>query len=358
MYFSESIKRNDFVITTQFEACCPDDVFDAIKTANSFNGLVNGVVVSDELQFNSRIGPIAICHLLKDSGLDPIVHISCSGKTKRAIETFILTSWMMGIKNLCITSEKIVHRRGKTETSGHTDITALQLINLIQRMKEGKDFSGKAIKEKPAFIIGTFLDLEDRDTDSYKETIKQKITAGVEFVITSPLYNLSQVENLTKYIAESGVKVIAGIMPIESVETAKEINRSSHEKPIAPEIIERLEKAKNPLAEGLHIAAELIKHIKNKVNGIHLVTSKKYIPKILKLSSPIHLAPAIILKDEEDTQKLNQIFEGKLSIKDLEKAYIIRVLKNNRGNRCATAEVLGIHRNTLMRKCQEYNINI
>ena len=64
------------------------------------------------------------------------------------------------------------------------------------------------------------------------------------------------------------------------------------------------------------------------------------------------------MKEENDFQKLNQIFEGKLSIKELEKAYIIRVLKNNRGNRSAAAEVLGIHRNTLMRKCQEFEINI
>ena len=155
-----------------------------------------------------------------------------------------------------------------------------------------------------------------------------------------------------------GVKIIAGVMPVLSVEAARRVNHSQHEKPITSEIIERLGKAKNSIMEGIHIASELVKEIKNKVNGIHLVASEKIIPKVLKESSISQIPSLSLMKEENDFQKLNQIFEGKLSIKELEKAYIIRVLKNNRGNRSAAAEVLGIHRNTLMRKCQEFEINI
>ena len=357
MNFSESIKNNNFLVTTELESCCPDDVFDAIKCANSFVGLVNAIVVSDELQSHFKISSVAVSHLLKDSGIDPIIHLSCKGKNKKLIETFILTSWMMGIKNLCITSETIFDRKVKTEVSNPTEVTALQLIHLIHRLRKGKDFSNKKIKEKPNFTIGTFLDLSKNDIESYHETIRQKIKAGIEFIITTPLHSPSQIENLTKNIEESGVKIIAGILPTLSVEAAREVNRTNHKKPIAIETIERLEKAKNPEFEGIHIAAELIKQIKNKVSGIHLIASKKFIPKISKLSNTNYTPSMTILKEEKDIQKLSHIFEGKLSLKDLEKAYIIRVLKNNRGNRCTTAEVLGIHRNTLMRKCQEYNIN-
>ena len=109
---------------------------------------------------------------------------------------------------------------------------------------------------------------------------------------------------------------------------------------------------------GRKTAERMVLELKNKVSGIHLIASKKFIPKISKLSNTNYTPSMTILKEEKDIQKLSHIFEGKLSLKDLEKAYIIRVLKNNRGNRCSTAEVLGIHRNTLMRKCQEYNINI
>ena len=358
MQFSESIKRNDFLVTTHLESCCPDDAFDAIKTANFFSSFINGMLISDELQFNSKIGSIAICHLLKDSGIDPIVHIACSGKTKKLLEAFLMTSWMLGIKNLCITSEKVSIKKSKSETSETKEVNALQLINLIHRLKEGKDFSNKNIREKPSFTVGTLLNLENGNSESCGETIKQKIEAGIEFIITTPIYSIRQIENLIQYTEGKGVKIIAGVMPVLSVEAARRVNHSQHEKPITSEIIERLGKAKNSIMEGIHIASELVKEIKNKVNGIHLVASEKIIPKVLKESSISQIPSLSLMKEENDFQKLNQIFEGKLSIKELEKAYIIRVLKNNRGNRSAAAEVLGIHRNTLMRKCQEFEINI
>ena len=358
MKFSESIKNNEFLVTTHLESCCPDDAFDAIKTANSFNGLINGIVISDELQFNSKIGSIAICHLLKDCGIAPIVHIACSGKTKKFLEAFLLTSWMLGIKNVCITSEKVSFKKSKSELSEHNEINAPQLINLIHRLKEGKDFSNKNMREKPSFLIGTLLNLENSSTESLKEIIKEKIESKIEFIITTPVYSINQIENLIHYTKGTGIKIIAGIMPVLSVEAARRVNHSQHEKPITAEIIERLRESKNSILEGIHIASELIKEIKDKVDGIHLVASKKIIPKVLKQSSIKQIESLSHLKEDNGISKLNQIFEGNLSIMEMEKAYIIRVLKNNKGNKSAAAEVLGIHRNTLMRKCQEYNINI
>ncbi len=356
MKFSESIKNNEFLVTTHLESCCPDDAFDAIKTANSFSGFINGMVISDELQFDSKIGSIAICHLFKDCGIDPIVHISCNGKTRKFLEAFLLTSWMLGIKNVCITSEKISFKKNRSEQSEHKEINALQLINLIHRLKDGKDFLNKDMREKPAFLVGTLINLENGTSESLKEIIKQKIESGIEFIITTPVYSINQIENLIHYTKGSGVKIIAGIMPVFSVEAARRVNHSQHEKPVSAEIMERLRESKNSILEGIHIASELIKEIKDRVNGIHLVASKKIIPRVLKQSSINQIESLSHLKEDNNASKLNQIFEGNLSIMEMEKAYIIRVLKNNKGNKSAAAEVLGIHRNTLMRKCQEYNI--
>ena len=46
-----------------------------------------------------------------------------------------------------------------------------------------------------------------------------------------------------------------------------------------------------------------------------------------------------------------------LSLNDVEKSYIARVLEVAGGNQCEAARRLGIHRNTLRRKMQEYQLN-
>lgn len=45
------------------------------------------------------------------------------------------------------------------------------------------------------------------------------------------------------------------------------------------------------------------------------------------------------------------------AVSEFEKRYIHRVLENNRGNQSQSAKALGIHRNTLGRKMEEYKFS-
>lgn len=58
---------------------------------------------------------------------------------------------------------------------------------------------------------------------------------------------------------------------------------------------------------------------------------------------------------------IGQIVEHGISFEDarneFEKRFIKRVLEKYKGNRCRTAETLGIHRNTLSRKMEELGLN-
>ena len=46
------------------------------------------------------------------------------------------------------------------------------------------------------------------------------------------------------------------------------------------------------------------------------------------------------------------------AVREFQKAFILAVLKDQRGNQCKAAEKLGIHRNTLRRTIQELEIDI
>ncbi len=52
------------------------------------------------------------------------------------------------------------------------------------------------------------------------------------------------------------------------------------------------------------------------------------------------------------------IWEENLSLRELEKKHIIKVLEKTKGNMGEAAEILGIHRNTLRLKIKEYDIKI
>jgi len=45
------------------------------------------------------------------------------------------------------------------------------------------------------------------------------------------------------------------------------------------------------------------------------------------------------------------------AVTEFEKKFIKRVLEHSKGNQCRAAKVLGIHRNTLSRKIDEYHLD-
>ena len=65
------------------------------------------------------------------------------------------------------------------------------------------------------------------------------------------------------------------------------------------------------------------------------------------------------MKDQFDglvEHLLDKGFFMEEAVELLEKGMIGSAMKRTKGNRCAAAKLLGIHRNTLGRKCEEYQM--
>lgn len=65
------------------------------------------------------------------------------------------------------------------------------------------------------------------------------------------------------------------------------------------------------------------------------------------------------MKDQLDGLVTQMVEKGILfdeAVEEFEKRFIKRVLDRNNGNQSRTAQALGIHRNTLSRKIDEYKI--
>ncbi len=56
------------------------------------------------------------------------------------------------------------------------------------------------------------------------------------------------------------------------------------------------------------------------------------------------------------THLLDNGFFMEEAVELLEKELIARAMERTRGNRCAASKLLGIHRNTLQRKREQYNM--
>jgi methylenetetrahydrofolate reductase (NADPH) len=89
--------------------------------------------------------------------------------------------------------------------------------------------------------------------------------------------------------------ILAGIFLLKSAKNAEFLNRNVPGVSIPQHIIDRLAAAKDPLLEGMHIAAEQVKMASTLCQGVHMMAIKRedLIPQILDLAgiSPL-VAPS------------------------------------------------------------------
>ena len=115
--------------------------------------------------------------------------------------------------------------------------------------------------------------------------MRKKKEAGAGFIQTQMVMKK---ENLIEFCEKISnpleIPVIAGVFLLKSYKNALFINKYVPGASIPENILNRLKDAKDPLQEGINIAAEQAHDYINIANGIHLmaVKTEHLIPKILE----------------------------------------------------------------------------
>jgi len=115
MSLHELLKSGKFVVTAQIDPVKGVDVTEFLNSAELLRGKVDAVNVSDQQSAVMRLGSLAGCCLLKQKGIEPVLHMTCRDRNRIALQSDLLNAYVLGIENiLCLTGEDIdsgVHRQ-------------------------------------------------------------------------------------------------------------------------------------------------------------------------------------------------------------------------------------------------------
>ena len=116
---------------------------------------------------------------------------------------------------------------------------------------------------------------------------EKKKEAGAKFLQTQMIMDKKFLYSFCKDISEPiDIPVIAGVFLLKSYKNALFINKNVPGANIPNDILTRLENAKDPLEEGINIAAEQARDFMEISQGVHImaVKSEHLIPEILRRS--------------------------------------------------------------------------
>jgi methylenetetrahydrofolate reductase (NADPH) len=276
------LRAGKFAVTAELnppDSADPEDVFEAARPLGEVADALNA---TDASGANCHMSSIGICSLLTRAGYGTVYQISCRDRNRIAIQGDVLGAAAMGVRNvLCLTGDGV----GVGDQPGARpvfDFDSLSLLRTIRTMRdEGVFLSGRKITRPPRMFLGA---AENPCIEPYEwrpDRLAKKVDAGAEFVQTNYIFDMPLFEEFMTRVRDMGldqkVFILAGVGPLASAKAARWMRSNVPGIHIPDHVIERMEKAEKPGAEGKRICIELIQQIREikGVAGVHVMAYRR-----------------------------------------------------------------------------------
>jgi methylenetetrahydrofolate reductase (NADPH) len=296
MTLKEKIDTNRFIICGEVgpPRSCNGNVIR--KKAQYFKDVVDAVNITDNQTAMARLSSIASAKILLEEGLEPIIQMTCRDRNRIAIQSDLLGAAALGITNvLCLTGDYQTFG-DSPEAKGVYDLDSIQLVAAVAKLNDGYLLSGQKMKTVPEFTIGAAANPFAVPFEMRLIRLYKKVQAGAHFIQTQPVFDLELFTCWMERVVAMGlhkrVAILAGVMPVKSVTALLCMQADVPGVKINAEYIQRMETASDPKTEGVKIAVEIIRAIRDitGVRGIHImpVFWESIIPTVVSEAGLIH----------------------------------------------------------------------
>jgi len=284
----DALARGEFAVTAEVTPPRGADASRTLAAAASLKGLVHAVNVTDGSRAVMRMSSLAVCRLLLEQGIEPVLQMTCRDRNRLALQADLLGAHALGLRNvLCLTGDPL--RAGDQPGSRPVnELEAVRLLQLVQSFNAGQDpVQGELPDGGTDWYAAAAADPQSPSWSGLVSRVKRKHAAGARFLQTQMVMDS---EALKRFVHELtgplGLPVLAGVFLLKSAKNAAFINRVVPGANIPQAIIDRLAAAADPTSEGIAIAAEQVASYRTIAQGVHLMAIKaeERIPEILRLA--------------------------------------------------------------------------
>ena len=285
---AQALASGQFTLTAEVTPPRGGDVTRMLDAATALRPWVHAVNVTDGSRAVMRMSSLAVCRILLDHGIEPVLQITCRDRNRIALQAELLGAHALGIPNvLCLTGDPV--RAGdQPEARPVNDLESVRLLRLVTRLNAGEDpvVDGRPLPDGGIHLLsGAAADPHSPSWSGLASRVRRKWEAGARFMQTQMVMHPDALKRFVDEITGPlGLPVLAGVFLLKSARNAMFINRVVPGVTIPEELIDRLATASDPAAEGIAIAAEQVKHYSTIAQGVHLmaVKAEERIPEILE----------------------------------------------------------------------------
>ncbi|MFX4302438.1 bifunctional homocysteine S-methyltransferase/methylenetetrahydrofolate reductase [Alicyclobacillus tolerans] len=232
------------------------------------------LTLADNSLGSIRVSNLALAALLKQRGIEPLVHIACRDRNLIGQQSHLMGLYVLDIHHILLVTGDPSRFGDLPGATSVFDVSSTELTRMVKRLNGGIGFSGMSLEPASRFVIGTSFNPHVRNFDKAVERLRRKIEAGADYIMTQPVYDVKLIKRLAEVAKDLTVPMFVGVMPLVSARNAQYLH---HQVPgiQIPETILRLMDEAEPsqaLHVGMDIARELVNSVLEHFRGIYLVT--------------------------------------------------------------------------------------
>ena len=287
MEFREAVKSGRFLVTAEVGPGKGTDIKELLEDADLLGDKVDAINVTDLQSSVMRLGSMAVSHILADRGIEPVYQLTCRDRNRLALQSDLLSAWVLGIKNvLALTGDHPV-MGDHPEAMPVFDLDSVSLLKVIASLNNGQDLAGNELNGRPDFYPGAVVNPgADSGAGLEMQIIKleKKIEAGAEFIQTQGVFDLDVFEKFMKRVDRLGVPILGGVIMLKSAGMAKFMNKNVAGIAVPEAQIKAMAETEDKVKTSVKIASELIKGMKDMCRGVHIMAIgwEKKIPMVLE----------------------------------------------------------------------------
>jgi homocysteine S-methyltransferase len=222
----------------------------------------DAVLIAPPSSPRAQVSPTSLAVLVQQrvEDLEAILTVATWEKSVMSLQADLLGAYAFGVRHVICRTGVPPLLGDYPNTGGIWDVDSVGLMELLRGLNEGRDRHGIPLAYPTAFIVGARINPSAEDAEREVADVRRKVGAGVDFLITPPVFDLDALERLVEAAGvPASLPLLAGIMPLRD---AKHAEFLQHEVPgltIPDALLERMWLAgRRAPSVGREIARELI----------------------------------------------------------------------------------------------------
>jgi methylenetetrahydrofolate reductase (NADPH) len=287
----DKLAAKRFVITAEITPPVSASRDELLAKALPLKGLADAVNVTDGAGARPHLGAVTAAAMLVERGIEPILQLTCRDRNRIALQSDLLGAAASGVHNLLALRGDDPSAGDQPDAKAVFDLDPRQLLDTARRLRDAGELpSGRKISGHADFFLGAADNPIDPPPGWQPKALQAKLDAGAQFVQTQFCMDAGVVRRYAARLAEHGLadkfSLLIGIAPLRSAKSARWITEKLFGAIIPEAIVERLERAGDPAAEGRRICIDLVAELAEvpHVAGVHIMAPghDSAVPEVIK----------------------------------------------------------------------------